>query len=165
MRRRRGQYPHEVLPHLGPRLTPPLRRRTALLFALPLLLAGCFGTSEATPSPSQGAATVISTEYGRVWGALPADFPLLANGHALVRLDVQSSGALWSEMGVSEATTAAIDELRRLAWEVQDPTGTATARRINAKRDQGACLLTVLVEPLGTRTSLVVYLGEGCPKP
>jgi hypothetical protein len=165
MRRRRGQYPHEVLPHLGPRLTPPLRRRTALLFALPLLLAGCFGTSEATPSPSQGAATVISTEYGRVWGALPADFPLLANGHALVRLDVQSSGALWSEMGVSEATAAAIDELRRLAWEVQDPTGTATARRINAKRDQGACLLTVLVEPLGTRTSLVVYLGEGCPKP
>jgi len=165
MRRRRGQYPHEVLPHLGPRLTPPLRRRTALLFALPLLLAGCFGTSEATPSPSQGVATVISTEYGRVWGALPADFPLLANGHALVRLDVQSSGALWSEMGVSEATAAAIDELRRLAWEVQDPTGTATARRINAKRDQGACLLTVLVEPLGTRTSLVVYLGEGCPKP
>jgi len=165
MRRRRGQYPHEVLPHLGPRLTPPLRRRTALLFALPLLLAGCFGTSEATPSPSQGAATVISTEYGRVWGALPANFPLLANGHALVRLDVQSSGALWSEMGVSEATAAAIDELRRLAWEVQDPTGTATARRINAKRDQGACVLTILVEPLGTRTSLVVYLGEGCPKP
>jgi len=165
MRRRRGQYPHEVLPHLGPRLTPPLRRRTALLVALPLLLAGCFGTSEATPSPSQGAATVISTEYGRVWGALPADFPLLANGHALVRLDVQSSGALWSEMGVSEATAAAIDELRRLAWEVQDPTGTATARRINAKRDQGACVLTILVEPLGTRTSLVVYLGEGCPKP
>jgi len=165
MRRRRGQYPHEVLPHLGPRLTPPLRRRTALIVALPLLLAGCFGASEATPSPSQGAATVISTEYGRVWGALPVDFPLLANGHALVRLDVQSSGALWSEMGVSEATAAAIDELRRLAWEVQDPTGTATARRINAKRDQGACLLTVLVEPLGTRTSLVVYLGEGCPKP
>ena len=162
---RRGQYPHEVLPHLGPRLTPPLRRRTALLFALPLLLAGCFGTSEATPSPSQGAATVISTEYGRVWGALPADFPLLANGHALVRLDVQSSGALWSEMGVREATAAAIDELRRLAWEVQEPTGTATARRINAARDQGACVLTILVEPLGTRTSLVVYLGEGCPKP
>ena len=165
MRRRRGQYPHEVLPHLGPRLTPPLRRRTALIVAIPLLFAGCFGTSEATPSPSQGAATVISTEYGRVWGALPADFPLLAKGHALVRLDVQSSGALWSEMGVSEATAAAIDELRRLAWEVQDPTGTATARRINAKRDQGACVLTILVEPLGTRTSLVVYLGEGCPKP
>jgi hypothetical protein len=29
----------------------------------------------------------------------------------------------------------------------------------------GACVLTILVEPLGTRTSLVVYLGEGCPKP
>jgi hypothetical protein len=68
-------------------------------------------------------------------------------------------------MGVSEATATAIDELRRLAWEVQDPTGTATARRVIAKRDQGACVLTILVEPLGTRTSLVVYLGEGCPKP
>jgi len=165
MRRRRGQYPHEVLPHLGPRLTPPLRNRAALLVALPLLLAGCLGSSAATPTPSQAASTVISTEYGRVWGALPADFPLLASGHTLVRLDVQASGAIWSQLGVNEATAAAIDELRRLAWDVQDPTGTATARRINATRNMGACELTILVEPLGTRTSLVVYLGEGCPKP
>ena len=165
MRRRRGQYPHEVLPHLGPRLTPPLLRSATLLVLLPLLVTGCFDSSVATPTPSQGSATVIATEYGRVWGSLPADFPLLANGHALVRLDVQASGALWSPMGVSEATATAIDELRRLAWEVQDPTGTADARRIIAKRDQGACVLTILVEPLGTRTSLVVYLGEGCPKP
>lgn len=165
MRRRRGQYPHEVLPHLGPRLTPPLRFSSALLVALPLFLAGCFGSSTPTSTPSQAAATVISTEYGRVWGALPADFPLLASGHALVRLDVQSSGAIWSQMGVNEATAAAIDELRRLAWDVQEPTGTATARQIIATRNQGACTLTIVVEPLGTRTSLVVYLGEGCPKP
>jgi len=165
MRRRRGQYPHEVLPHLGPRLTPPLRHRAALLLTLPLLVAACFSSTEATPTPSQGGAAVISTEYGRVWGALPADFPLLASGHSLVRLDVQASGAIWSQMGVSEATAASVDELRRLAWEVQEPTGTATSKRINATRDQGACALTILVEPLGTRTSLLVYLGEGCPKP
>ncbi|MFZ9278293.1 MAG: hypothetical protein ACO25N_04515 [Candidatus Limnocylindrus sp.] len=154
-----------MLPHLGPRLTPPLRFSSALLVALPLFLAGCFGSSTPTPTPSQTATTVISTEYGRVWGALPADFPLLASGHALVRLDVQSSGAIWSQMGVNEATAAAIDELRRLAWDVQEPTGTATARQIIATRNQGACTLTIVVEPLGTRTSLVVYLGEGCPKP
>lgn len=165
MRRRRGQYPHEVLPHLGPRLTPPTRRHVALLAALPLLLAGCLGAEQATPTPSQSATTVISTEYGRVWGALPADFPLLASGHTLVRLDVQASGAIWSQLSVSEATAASVDELRRLAWSVLEPTGTATTRRIDATRDQGACLLTILVEPLGTRTSLVVYLGEGCPKP
>jgi hypothetical protein len=165
MRRRRGQYPHEVLPHLGPRLTPPLPRRAALLVALPLLLGGCFDSTVATPTPSQVTTTVISTEYGRVWGALPADFPLLASGHSLVRLDLQASGAIWSQLGVVEATTAAIDELRRLAWDVQEPTGTATAQRIDATRDMGACTLTILVEPLGTRTSLVVYLGEGCPKP
>jgi hypothetical protein len=82
-----------------------------------------------------------------------------------MRLDVQASGAIWSQMGVGEATTAAVDELRRLAWDVKEPSGAATARRIDATRNQGACLLTVLVEPLGTRTSLVVYLGEGCPKP
>ena len=165
MRRRRGQYPHEVLPHLGPRLTPPSPRRAVLLVVLPLLVAGCFGSSVATPTPSQGTTTVISTEYGRVWGALPADFPLLASGHSLVRLDLQASGAIWSQLGVVEATAAAIDELRRLAWDVQEPTGTATAQRIDATRNLGACTLTILVEPLGTRTSLVVYLGEGCPKP
>lgn len=165
MRRRRGQYPHEVLPHLGPRLTPLPLRYVALLVALPLLVAGCFGSGAATPTPTQVTTTVISTEYGRVWGALPADFPLLASGHTLVRLDVQASGAIWSQLGVSEATAATVDELRRLAWEVQEPTGTATTRRINATRNQGACTLTILVEPLGTRTSLVVYLGEGCPAP
>jgi len=137
----------------------------ALLAAIPLLLAGCFGSSTATPTPSQVATTVISTEYGRVWGALPADFPLLASGHTLVRLDVQASGAIWSQLGVNEATAASVDELRRLAWDVQEPTGTVTARRIDATRNMGACVLTILVEPLGTRTSLVVYLGEGCPKP
>jgi hypothetical protein len=165
MKRRRGQYPHEVLPHLGPRLTPPLQRRAALLAALPLLLAGCFSSGTATPTPSQVAATVISSEYGRVWGSLPADFPLLASGHTLIRLDVQASGAIWSQLGVNEATAASVDELRRLAWDVQEPSGTATARRIDATRNMGACVLTILVEPLGTRTSLVVYLGEGCPKP
>lgn len=161
---RRGHYPHEVLPHLGPRLTPPARRGAALLL-LPLLVAGCFGSTTVTPTPSEGTTTVISTEYGRVWGALPADFPLLANGHALVRLDLQASGAIWSPMSVIEATSAAIDELRRLAWDVQEPTGSATAQRISATRNLGACTLTILVEPLGTRTSLVVYLGEGCPQP
>ena len=154
-----------MLPHLGPRLTPSVRPAAGLLVALPLLVAGCLGTTEATPTPSEVGAIVISTEYGRVWGALPADFPLLANGHALERLDVPSSGAIWSEMGVSEATAAAIDELRRGAWEVQEPTGTGSARRIDATRNQGACALTILVEPLGARTSLVVYLGEGCPAP
>ncbi|MEY4389172.1 MAG: hypothetical protein RLZZ432_891, partial [Chloroflexota bacterium] len=29
----------------------------------------------------------------------------------------------------------------------------------------GACVLTIVVEPFGARTSLVVYLGEGCPQP
>jgi len=165
MRRRRGQYPHEVLPHLGPRLTLPSVRISALMLTISLLVAGCAGTSEASPTPSQGAAAVISTEYGRVWGVLPADFPLLASGHPLLRLDVQASGSIWSQLGVREATSASVDELRRLAWEVKEPTGTATSQRIDATRDQGACVLTILIEPLGTRTSLLVYLGEGCPKP
>jgi len=165
MSRRRGQYPHEVLPHLGPRSTPPLRFTTALLIALPLLLAGCIGSGAPSPTPSHGAATVISTDYGRVWGSLPKDFPMLAEGQPLLRLDVQASGAIWTEMRVSEAVAATIDELRRLAWNVQDSTGSATQRRINATRDQGACQLTIIVEPLGTRTSLVVYLGEGCAQP
>ena len=48
---------------------------------------------------------------------------------------------------------------------VQEPSGTGSARRIDATRNQGTCALTILVEPLGARTSLVVYLGEGCPAP
>jgi prephenate dehydratase len=68
-------------------------------------------------------------------------------------------------MAVEEATRATVDELRRLAWEVAEPTSNGTRFMISATRDQGACVATMIVEPLGSRTSIVVYLGEGCPAP
>ena len=159
----RGHYPHKVLPHLGLRPTPPL---LSLLAASLLVLAGCGGGAE-SPTPSGGGspATVIGSEYGRIWGRLPVDFPLLAEGSAETRLDLLASGSIFSRMGVEEATRAAVDELRRLAWEVPDPTSNGTRYKISASRDQGTCVATIVVEPLGSRTSLVVYLGEGCPTP
>ena len=159
----RGHYPHKVLPHLGLRPTPPL---LSLLAASLLLLAACGGgAASPTPSGSLAPATVISSEYGRIWGRLPVDFPLLAEGSAETRLDLLASGSIFSRMGVEEATRAAVDELRRLAWEVAEPAPKGTRFKISATRDQGACTATMIVEPLGSRTSIVVYLGEGCPAP
>jgi hypothetical protein len=159
----RGRYPHKVLPHLGLRPTPPL----VGLFATCLFVVAACGGGAASPTPSGSLApaTVISSEYGRIWGRLPADFPLLAEGSAETRLDLLASGSIFSRMGVEEATRAAVDELRRLAWEVADPTSNGTRYKISALRDQGACTATLIVEPLGSRTSIVVYLGEGCPAP
>ncbi len=159
----RGHYPHKVLPHLGLRPTPPL---LSLLAASLLVLAGCGGgVASPTPSGSLTPATVISSEYGRIWGRLPADVPLLAEGSAETRLDLLASGSIFSRMAVEEATRATVDELRRLAWEVAEPTSNGTRFKISATRDQGACVATMIVEPLGSRTSIVVYLGEGCPAP
>ena len=159
----RGHYPHKVLPHLGLRPTPPL---LSLFTAGLFVLAACGGgATGSTPSSSLPAVTVISSEYGRVWGRLPVDFPLLAEGSAETRLDLLASGSIFSRMSVEEATSAAVDELRRLAWEVADPTSNGTRYKIIASRDQGACTATMIVEPLGSRTSIVVYLGEGCPAP
>jgi len=159
----RGHYPHKVLPHLGPRPTPPL---LSLLATSLIVLAGCgSGAASSAPSDSLAPATVISSEYGRIWGRLPADFPLLAEGSAETRLDLLASGSIFSRMGVEEATRAAVDELRRLAWEVAEPTSNGTRFKIIATRDQSACTATMIVEPLGSRTSIVVYLGEGCPAP
>ena len=159
----RGHYPHKVLPHLGLRPTPPLLR---LLVTCLFAVAACGGGS---PTPSTTAelspATVISSEYGRIWGRLPGDFPLLAEGSAETRLDLLASGSIFSRMGVEESARAAVEELQQLAWEVQEPTSNGTRYKIIAARDQGACTLTIIVEPLGSRTSLVVYLGEGCPAP
>jgi len=159
----RGHYPHKVLPHLGLRPTPLL---LGLLATGLLVLAGCGGGAESpTPSGSLAPATVISSEYGRIWGRLPADFPLLAEGSTETRLDLLASGSIFSHMAVEEATRATVDELRRLAWEVAEPTSNGTRFKISATRDQGACTATMIVEPLGSRTSIVVYLGEGCPSP
>jgi len=159
----RGHYPHKVLPHLGLRPTPFL---LSLLVATLMTVAAC-GGEPASPSPSGGVsqATVIGSEYGRIWGRLPTDFPLLAEGSAETRLDLLASGSIFSRMGVEEATRSAVDELRRLAWDVVDPTSNGTRFKISATRDEGKCTATIIVEPLGSRTSLVVYLGEGCPAP
>ena len=130
-----------------------------------LILVGCGGSSAATAQPSASGATQITTPFGRVWGSLPHDFPLLASGQPLRRLDVLSSGSIWSALAVPDAATAAVADLRRLAWEVREPVASAEGLQIDATRDNGACRLTVVVEPLGSRTALVVYLGDGCPQP
>jgi len=155
----RGQYPREVVPRFGLRPTP------LLGVLLALLLAGCGGGGAATPSASSSGATQITTAFGRVWGSLPSDFPLLASGQPLRRLDVLSSGSIWSALTVPDAATAAVADLRRLAWEVSNPVAAAEGLQINATRDKGACHLTVIVEPFGSRTALVIYLGDGCPQP
>lgn len=158
----RGHYPHKVLPHLGLRPTPALG--TALIAAT-LLVAACGGETAATPTSAASPAAVINSEYGRIWGRLPADFPMLAEGSAEIRLDLLASGAIFSRMGVEEAVRSSVDELRRLAWKVAEPVKRDGRYEIRASRSEGACTLTVSVEPLGSRTSLVVYLSEGCPAP
>ncbi|MFM8689615.1 MAG: hypothetical protein ACKODF_00320 [Candidatus Limnocylindrus sp.] len=152
-----------MLPHLGLRPTPSF---LALLCSLLVLVAACGGSEgEATPSSVASPATVISSEYGRIWGRLPADFPLLAEGSAEIRLDVLASGAIFSRLSVDAAVRSTVDELRRLAWEVAEPVKRNGRFEINAARDKGTCTVTVIVEALGSRTSLVVYLGESCPAP
>jgi len=170
----RGHYPHKVLPHLGLRPTPsrpapsrPTSRLAVALLVLTLTLLAACGGGEVTPSASgdSSPASVISSEYGRIWGRLPADFPLLAEGSAEVRLDLLASGAIFSRMSVEAAMESAVDELRLLAWEVPAPVKRDRRYVISATRDQGACTVTIIVEALGSRTSLVIYLGEGCPAP
>ena len=69
------------------------------------------------------------------------------------------------KVSVDAAVRSSVDELRRLAWEVAEPVKRDGRFEINAVRDEGACAVTVSVEALGSRTSLVVYLSEGCPAP
>ena len=138
-----------------------------MLFAA-LLVAACSGGAGESSSPSSSTQQVgiVESPYGRVWLRLPADFPLLASGQPLQRLDItDASGAIWSDLSVDAATQSAVDGLQRLGWEVAAPTKDGEAQRISATRDAGACPLTIVVAPFGARTSLVVYLGEGCPQP
>ena len=152
-----------VSPHLGPRPTP----LVTLLIAT-ISLAACAGGGGGDPSasPSTQPVGIVESPYGRVWLRLPTDFPLLADGQPLQRLDItDASGAIWSDLGVEAATRAAVDDLQRLGWEVAAPTRDGESQRVSATRDAGACPLTIVVAPFGARTSLVVYLGEGCPQP
>ena len=125
-----------------------------MLLLTTLLLAACSGSGGEGPSPSASTQPVgiVESPYGRVWLRLPADFPLLASGQPLQRLDItDASGAIWSGLGVEAATQSAVDDLQRLGWEVAAPTKDGESQRISATRDTGACPLTIVVAPFGTQ--------------
>ncbi len=171
-------------------------RRVVAAFALAVVIAGCGSSSgSATPRASAGstvaapndrAATATEipasgaagtgqagagqteTEWGRIWDAVPADFPRFEGATAA---EEGATGPASATLVVPGATASAVASwmTERLADSGYTVDGGSAALEdgsfvLDARRDPG-CRVGVTIAPTGGMTTVTVLYGAGCPQP
>ena len=129
---------------------------------------------ELTPVPGGSTAaspalvsppTQTDTEWGRIWDALPPDFPLPPDAV----LAETREGPVSASLGVGAAgqPTASFMEsaLIGAGFSIESTEGPMEdgSITINAVGPDPACQVQVRVRPLSGLTNLVVLYGAGCP--
>jgi hypothetical protein len=171
----------------------PRLKRTAMPLALallvPILLGGCVlydpppptgtpaaGSADLELTPVPGGSTAASpaivspptqtdTEWGRIWDALPPDFPLPPDAV----LAETREGPVSASMGVGGAgqPTASFMEsaLTGAGFSIESTQGPMEdgSITIDAVGPDPACQVQVRVRPLSGLTNVVVLYGAGCP--
>lgn len=152
--------------------------RTPRLAAIGLLLGallsvaacGSSATVSPTPAPTGSLASPLTgqtdTEWGRIWDAVPADFPIYPGA---VPSEETAAGPVSGVFVVDgrDATTIAAWTADQLVADGYDVNGETAALEdgsyaIDGQREPG-CEVHVEVTPLGTLTSILILYGAECP--
>ena len=167
--------------------------RIGRLAALALVVGGCgglqptagavqFGTSSPTPAAQTSAAAVPSasgppatpasgqteTDWGRIWDALPATFPIYPGATPAAEAE---TGAVSGTFAVPGADTRTIAtwmkaELERAAYRTEGLTGPfEDGSFVLESVGAAGCRVESAVAPLGGLTTVSVRYGAACPSP
>ena len=156
-------------------------RTPRLILALSLTVAtavvsACGAAATATPSPTAAPTGSLvppivgqtDTEWGRMWDAIPADFPVFAGATPSEEAATGPASAVLVVNG-TDAKTVASWTAERLTEAGFDINGEMAALEdgsyaVDGERDTD-CLVHVEATPLGTVTTITIYYGAECPAP
>jgi len=160
-----------------------LTSRLILAFSLTiatLAVAACGVTATATPSPTATATAASTgslvppivgqtdTEWGRMWDAIPADFPVYAGATPSEEAATAPASAVLVVNG-TDPKTIATWTAKQLTQAGFDINGELAALENGSYAVDGArgtdCLVHVEATPLGTMTTITIYYGASCPAP
>lgn len=157
--------------------------RIAALAAAVVVAAGCGATlspSPATPpaptptstplepppteNPVPLPATQTDTEWGRIWDALPASFPL-PTGARPTQTGEGPASAILDVPGDAEATMTNLRSALELAgFSLESLSGPLEdGSQVLESIGEGGCRIQASVAPLGGTTILTVRYGAACP--
>ena len=117
-----------------------------------------------TKNPVPLPATQTDTEWGRIWDALPASFPL-PTGARPTQTGEGPASAILDVPGEAEATMTNLRSALELAgFSLESLSGPLEdGSRILEALGEGACRAQVRIAPLGGTTIVTVLYGAACP--
>jgi len=116
-------------------------------------------TKNPVPPPSQ-----TDTEWGRIWDALPASFPVPAGAQPTQTGDGPASAILDVPGDPAEMMTALQAALELAGFRTESLSGPLEDGGLILEASaEGACRVQARVVPLGGTTILTVLYGAACP--
>ena len=129
---------------------------------------GTPGGSPAEPStpPSPVASvTTTETEWGTIWDALPASFPVFPGAIPTEPIDGPASGAFAVPAGVLEATQFMQSALETAEYSTEAQSGPFEdgSYVLDSVGETADCRVETRLAPLSGTTLMTVRLAAGCP--
>jgi hypothetical protein len=127
------------------------------------------GGSEASAPPDpggpSGAMTQTETDWGRIWDALPAGFPVLPGSIPTDPIDGPASGAFAVPAGPKEAADfmQAAAETEGYSTEALSGPFEDGSYVLDSLGESVDCRVQTRLTPLSGTTHMTVLFGAGCP--